>query len=142
MFNEHDMDQQITKLESERDDLRIRLSQAHLALDEFKTQVREKAIEVAKENGWCKDGLNEVLDELGLERYNDSYTVTVSMEVVINVDLEGASDFLAGSETEYEIEQWVAENLSANFSESYSNNKEHFEIDSCDVDVRRVEIND
>lgn len=34
----------------------------------FKTQVRDTAIRVAEEQGWCDDGLNRVLDELGLDR--------------------------------------------------------------------------
>lgn len=40
-------------------------SQAELA--EFKTAVRQRALQAAAEEGWCDDGLNQALRELGLE---------------------------------------------------------------------------
>jgi hypothetical protein len=51
----------------------------------FKQQVREVAIRVAEEQTWCDNGLNEVLDELGLDRkekprYEVEVTVTYRFE--------------------------------------------------------------
>lgn len=43
------------------------LGEANRRLDAFRAEVREKAIAVAEAQGWCDDGLNEVLEDLGLE---------------------------------------------------------------------------
>ena len=55
---------------SESDLLQTRLTlqrEAEARHEAFRTQVRDVAIRVAEEQGWCDDGLNDVLDELGLD---------------------------------------------------------------------------
>jgi hypothetical protein len=49
----------------------------------FKIKVRDMAIQTAAEQSWCDDGLEEALDELGLERpdVRVSATVTVTFGV-------------------------------------------------------------
>lgn len=50
----------------------------------FKSDVREKAIEVAGDNNWCDSGLNAALDELGLEPKSEPIwegTVTVTFSI-------------------------------------------------------------
>lgn len=54
----------------------------------FKEQVREKAIEVAASNGWCDEGLNEVLKELGLEPKTRSFNVIVRVYGFQDVEVE------------------------------------------------------
>ena len=53
------------------------------AMDEFRTLVRNTAIEVASDQDWCDEGLNEVLDSLSLDRKVSSYDVEVEVQVMV-----------------------------------------------------------
>lgn len=69
--------------------------QAELAA--FKSQVREEAIRVASEQGWCDSGLNRTLGRLGLPEKQQPRRVTVPIMVTspvsVRVEIEGvASD--------------------------------------------------
>ena len=61
-------------------------------LEEFRTKVREVAIRVAEEMDWCNDGLNEVLEELGLPKLVTQWRVTVEVIVVDQSDEDEARD--------------------------------------------------
>lgn len=63
---------------------------------EFRKEVRDKAIEVAAEMGWCPDGLNRTLHSLGLDPAQRRYRVTVRVFAYQDVEVE----ILAGSEEE------------------------------------------
>jgi hypothetical protein len=52
-----------------------------LTHEEFRSQVRTAAHEVADEQGWCYSGLNERLEELGLEKVAVSHRRKVLIEV-------------------------------------------------------------
>lgn len=63
----------IASVTAERDRFEAEASEADAArrqvvreFDAFKQKVREKAIEVAEEENWCHDGLNDALSDLGL----------------------------------------------------------------------------
>lgn len=60
---------------------RRRANDANTRLVAFQKQVREKAIEVAEAESWCDEGLNEALEELGLERKeNPEYEIEVTVK--------------------------------------------------------------
>lgn len=77
-------------------DTRRELARTRRELDEFKATVREVAIRVAGEQGWCDLGLNAVLDELGLPqkvtRFKVPITVTASQQVWVEVDADDEDD--------------------------------------------------
>lgn len=64
------------------------------AFDQFKTDVRDKAIEVQQEQSWCIDGLNGVLADLGLDPYQTTFAGSVSITAYVRVteaeDLDSA----------------------------------------------------
>jgi hypothetical protein len=53
--------------------------------ERFKVQVREKAKEVADEQGWCRPGLNAALGDLGLDPFVERYEVTVLVTAIFEV---------------------------------------------------------
>jgi hypothetical protein len=57
-------------------------------LDEYKAFVREVAIDMGTAQGWCDDGVNGVLEELGLDRKTRKYRVRVRVEAYQYVDVE------------------------------------------------------
>lgn len=57
-------------------------------LERYKTKVREVAIRVADEQSWCDQGLNDVLEELGLEPNLHTYRVTVRVVLHQEVTVE------------------------------------------------------
>jgi hypothetical protein len=75
-----------TKVEMEKELRRLR--NAAEDLDAYKQQVRDKAIEVAGEQGWCKSGLNETLRELDIEPVADSWRRTALVRIVYLCDNE------------------------------------------------------
>lgn len=72
-----------TKVEVERELARTKDEVILLRgkLEDFRTQVRDKAIEVANEQGWCSAGLNETLEELDLPKVPSSYKRTSLIRV-------------------------------------------------------------
>lgn len=77
---------------------------AERTLDEFRTKVRDKAIEVSKEEGWCTEGLNNTLRDLGLDPYVQKWRVSLTVDVqaddeydarsLVEGMLDGASDII------------------------------------------------
>ncbi len=64
-------------------------SVADTALDEYKKLVRRVAIRVAKEQSWCDDGLNKVLEELFLPKkqtFRVPVEVTAKRRVSVLID--------------------------------------------------------
>lgn len=55
------------------------LADARRALDTFRAEVRTVAIRVAEEQGWCDEGLNDVLAELGMEPKETEWEVEVEV---------------------------------------------------------------
>jgi hypothetical protein len=62
--------------------------------DRFREQVRDVAIRVAEDEGWCDSGLNEVLRELGLPPKTTTWRVPVvaRAEQVVYVEVEAADE--------------------------------------------------
>jgi hypothetical protein len=54
--------------------------------EEYKAKVREIAIEVAQEQGWCKNGLNEVLRELDITPAGQRVRALIRYEVEVEFD--------------------------------------------------------
>lgn len=75
------------ELQAERDVLWRELERTQRELETFKNDVRERAIEVAQDQGWCQSGLNETLDALGLPTVHSNYTVTLDLRLRFDVDL-------------------------------------------------------
>jgi hypothetical protein len=69
-------------------------------LDRYKRKVREVAIRVADEQGWCNEGLNEVLEELDLDPFYKTrtfdvevvQTATRSVTITVEVEAENVGD--------------------------------------------------
>ena len=53
-------------------------------LERYKEKVRSVLIREVEDRGLCNEGLNEVLDELDLERVDTDWTVTVLISVKAN----------------------------------------------------------
>lgn len=80
---------------------------AEEALEEFRRKVREEAIRVAADNGWCDDGLNRTLRNLGLAEkrlYRVPVEVTLTqvgyIEVTDAMSMEEARASLASKSSE------------------------------------------
>lgn len=69
-------------------------------LDRFREQVRDVAISVKKEMGWCLPGLNERLNELGLEPYAERWQVPVEVTYYVTVDDDGTGSYGASRNAE------------------------------------------
>lgn len=48
-------------------------------LEEYKAQVRETAIRVARDQNWCRDGLNAELKSLGLDPIEKGFTTELTV---------------------------------------------------------------
>jgi hypothetical protein len=88
------------------------------ALSTYKERVRQAAIEAADEQGWCKSGLNEVLEELDLRKVPDYMRREAIIKVKYIYDPDSSDGFIArlgllrqnGTvDMELEIEEWSTE---------------------------------
>lgn len=61
---------------AEADDRAVRLINE---LADFKAKVRDIALDVRAEEGWCVSGFNDVMDRLGLDRLVEAVDVTMSV---------------------------------------------------------------
>lgn len=70
--------------------------------DVFRDKVRVVAIRVAGEQGWCTEGLNDVLDELGLDPHVTKWQVEVHVVAsqTVMVEVEADSDEAAQTKVE------------------------------------------
>lgn len=55
---------------------------------DFRTAVRDRAIQAATEENWCSEGLNNALKDLGLDPTIRSYRVTVRVFAYQDVEME------------------------------------------------------
>lgn len=78
----------ISRVEAERDEARRHAAAALRQLESFKQRVRETAIEVHKEQEWCREGLNERLEQLGLDPYSPTFCVTALVTVTGTVEAD------------------------------------------------------
>jgi hypothetical protein len=90
--NEDQLKREVTELTAQTE----RLQQQ---LENFREQVRKEAIRVAREQDWCDNGLNETMDNLGLDRVTDEdklvpckAEITVIAYRSFTVDLEATDD--------------------------------------------------
>ena len=100
-------------------------------LEAYKARVREVAIRVADEQGWCREGRDEVLRELDIEppvmRYE--FEVTVRLKVTATTtDSTFASDSDAHEFANDSVRSFAFENI------------EPFDSDWCNQDVEVDEI--
>jgi hypothetical protein len=76
--------------------------------ERFKAKVRELGLQVKEDNGWCDDGFNEVMRELGLpllpHTFRVKMTLTATREVEVDVD---ASDLEPDSRNEDGVRSYL-----------------------------------
>jgi hypothetical protein len=58
-------------------------------IDAFRIQVRDVAIDVASEQGWCESGLNRRLEELGLDPVLGTAEWTIEVNGTVTVTFHG-----------------------------------------------------
>lgn len=85
-------DSRIGELESQRNELRDRAGSYLSQLQNFKREVKRIAIEQMREGRWCMGGMNEKLEELGLEPYVPRYIVSLAVELVMEVYADDEDD--------------------------------------------------
>lgn len=71
-----------------------RLAMLRDQYESFQRDVRDLAIQKAGELGWCRSGLNEALEQLGLEPHSDLYRVPVEVIVrrTLYVEVNSSDD--------------------------------------------------
>jgi hypothetical protein len=73
-------------------------------LDRYKERVKAKAIEVAAEQGWCREGLNDALEDLDIGPASRDVQVTLTYEIVVNLDDHEGDDDDAETEAINQVE--------------------------------------
>jgi hypothetical protein len=68
---------------------------------EFRQQVRQKAKDVADEQGWCRTGMNLALEDLGLDPFIEHYRVTATITAVF--DVTGSEDVDSENAAEHRV---------------------------------------
>ncbi len=116
----------------ERAEFHARSSESELL--SFRDQVREVAIRVAGENGWCDSGLNEVLDELGLDPKTSTWLVEVEVTArqTRTVSVEAVSEEAAQDQVVQNEDEVLSSEI-----DSYD-----WEWDSDDVEIQSVSHDD
>lgn len=83
--------------------------------EEFRVKVRDVAIRVARQQDWCDEGLNDVLEELGLPRKTQAYDVEVDVEFTlrktITVRVDEATD---GDSAREQVDSTLVEDTLSN----------------------------
>lgn len=97
-------DSRIGELEEERTNLRDRVNHLIGTFSTFKANVRRIGIEQMKEGRWCAAGLNEKLEELGLEPYFPRYVVSMSVEVTMELYADDEEDAASMAKEDLKIE--------------------------------------
>mgnify|MGYP001550756403 CR=1 FL=1 len=89
--------------------LHARIRTLEMEHEQFRTQVREKAIEVAANEGWCDSGLNEALEELGLEPKTRTFDVEVQVTAsqMVTIEVEAADEDEAREIAERDMESEI-----------------------------------
>lgn len=73
-------------------DLEAELTRVHQEFAAYKAKVREKALDAADSEGWCREGLNSALTDLGLERVTSDYDVRLTINLSRSITVRIAAD--------------------------------------------------
>jgi hypothetical protein len=125
--------------------LRIELAAAQNATnaviavhEDFKKKVRKLALQVKEDNGWCDDGFNTVMRELGLPELPHTFrvklTLTATREVEVDVD---ASDLEPGNRDDEGVRSYL-DDIDA-VREYVSSELGYGDWDLTEVEVESVE---
>lgn len=88
-------------------------------LDAFRAQVREEAIRVAESQGWCDEGLNRTLENLGLDPVTKEWLVNVEVTAtrVFTVTISSTTDDQAWRDVDAlsqdDLEELIGDDLAA-----------------------------
>lgn len=87
-------------------------SESEMTLDEYKAMVRKEALRVQSEQGWCQDGLNQTLRNLGLPEKQGPVRVPVEVTlkrvIVMTVDdVESEEEAYAKADDHEYVKQHV-----------------------------------
>lgn len=117
---------------------RRRADLAEAQLNGFKEEVREVALEVRRENGWCDQGFNDTMDKLGLEKLPHTFVVEVEVTAkqVISVEID-ADNLEEENCTEAGARAYVEESGNVDFSDHVSSYNWEYEDE---VDIKSVEV--
>ena len=98
-------------------DPRERLAAAGRALESFKVRVRERALECKADEGWCDEGFNAAMRDLGLPELSSTYLARVSVYVrVVNAESESVArewigQALDSTDSDVTIRDWDVDEL-------------------------------
>jgi multidrug efflux pump subunit AcrA (membrane-fusion protein) len=140
--------QLVADLRSELDTLRADLasarreaefarSSARSELDAFKAQVREVALEAKKENNWCDDGFNSVMQELELEPLPHTIVIEIEVRATQTVTVELTSNDL--DEMTEEAAREHIEGGNVDFSDLITSYNWEYE-DVEEGDIKSIEV--
>lgn len=115
-----DLRDAVTAQENRNEHLCGLLEAAHARHQEFRTAVRDHAIDTHKSGEWCLEGTNDGLSTLGLPQYNPVQTGRVTITAYVRV---------TDTESEGVARSWIRDNLTVQSSDS-------------DVEVTSFEIDD
>lgn len=73
-------------------EVRSRMSSIMSRFETFKSEVKRVAIEQMREGRWCHQGMNEKLEELGIEPYAPRYVVSMTVDLLLEVYADDESD--------------------------------------------------
>jgi hypothetical protein len=131
-----EVQRQKAALEQRLQEEHFRVVNAQTTLDSFRDQVREKAIEVAKENNFCNGGLNEVLEELGLQPLPSVFTVEIEFTATQTVTVEiSAEDLYEDQRDEDGVRSYVVSHADDFAGEASSYN---WEVDENEIEIKSV----
>ena len=111
-------------------------------LDAFRKQVRDVAIRVHEENkdALCENGLNEVLEELGLPvKKPDRVSFVAQIEVTFEGEPRGWSENQNRGSGQPD-RSWITESVSYRFSDSSGSVEVMMDSDWDEVEVQNVEV--
>jgi hypothetical protein len=94
---------------------------------EYRNHVRAVALEAAKEESWCRPGLNAALKELDLPTVSDVIEVTANVDVTFRVQLGDTAD-----PDEFDAEDYLSSYLELSMT-TYSDNWDVVEFNVTDV---------
>jgi cell division septum initiation protein DivIVA len=98
------------------DDLARQVLQERRNLEEFKSRVRDYAIEHQSEAGWCDEGLNRALLDLDLDPLIREFDVTFRVWQSVTVTVEAVDADAAERLAE---DQYDGDDLARNYADSY-----------------------
>lgn len=110
---------------------RVRANDLNTSLIAFQQQVREVAIRVADEQSWCDDGLNEVLEELGLDKKEPP---EYDIEVHVTYRFRATR---ANNQSDEPSEEFITNSLRCIDDPTLDDD---FEVESSDYSIDRVTV--